>query len=380
MALYEAMGGAAACRNLAEAFYARVARDPVLRPFFPGKTFTCAIEAFTAFLIQFLGGPAEDTQRRHFLSLHESHARFPLGPRERDAWMSLMKDSLEDAAIPEPARTTLLAFFGRSAAYLIRSDEPGPPLDAEIEALWQTQLALDEAVEAVRSGDAARAIALADPSWGASRFAAVLAAMIATGHRELLAYVRQALSTDPTLVHARFDGRTLLHATAATGNVELVEHLLQLGADPDSRDGGGHTPLYSAGNACRQGGAAVVRVLVRAGAGVDTDVGVKRCTPLHMAARRGNVGIAAALLDCGARIEARDSAGETPLRRAVNCGKVEVARLLLERGADPDSPGSRGLTPRSAARSGAMQELFSRGAKAHRESQPWRRGVVETEE
>ena len=38
--LYESIGGTAGCRELSAAFYARVDRDPVLRPLFPGKTFT----------------------------------------------------------------------------------------------------------------------------------------------------------------------------------------------------------------------------------------------------------------------------------------------------------------------------------------------------
>ena len=61
--------------------------------------------------------------------------------------------------------------------------------------------------------------------------------------------------------------------------------------------------------------------------------GSKRCTPLHMAARRGNVEIAEALLDCGADIDVRDSKGDTPLQRALNCRKPELASLLLARGA-----------------------------------------------
>ncbi len=69
--------------------------------------------------------------------------------------------------------------------------------------------------------------------------------------------------------------------------------------------------------------------------------------------------VAAALLDGGADVEARDSEGDTPLRRAVNCGKVEVAALLLARGADASSRGSRGLTPALAARSAAMRQLLS---------------------
>jgi len=68
--------------------------------------------------------------------------------------------------------------------------------------------------------------------------------------------------------------------------------------------------------------------------GCDATEGVKRCTPLHMAARRGNVEIAASLLDCGADLGGARQLGETPLRRAVNCSKVEVAALLVARGAN----------------------------------------------
>jgi ankyrin repeat protein len=101
---------------------------------------------------------------------------------------------------------------------------------------------------------------------------------------------------------------------------------------------------------------------VRAGCAVDADAGVKRCTPLHMAARRGNGAVAQALLDCGANIEAHDSLGETPLRRAVNCDKTEIASLLLSKGADLRSVGSKGMTPLLAARSAVMKNLLQRYA------------------
>jgi len=91
---------------------------------------------------------------------------------------------------------------------------------------------------------------------------------------------------------------------------------------------------------------------------VDACDGAKHCTALHMAARRGNVEVAEALLECGANIEARDSLGETPLRRAVNCDQTGVATLLLARGADLHSLGSKGLTPLSAARTTAMRRLL----------------------
>ena len=60
---------------------------PYCDALFPGKALRCAIEEFTAFLAQFLGGSPEDAQRRWWLSLRESHLRFKIGDRERDAWM-----------------------------------------------------------------------------------------------------------------------------------------------------------------------------------------------------------------------------------------------------------------------------------------------------
>ena len=74
-----------------------------------------------------------------------------------------------------------------------------------------------------------------------------------------------------------------------------------------------------------------MRALVRAGADVDACGGVTRATALHMAARRGSVEIAGALLDCGAAIEARDAKGVTPRERAINCRQDRVSQLLKER-------------------------------------------------
>ncbi len=175
----------------------------------------------------------------------------------------------------------------------------------------------------------------------------------------MLEYVRARLTGDPSLVCERYAGRTLLHEAAAVGSSTVVELLLSLGADKNAPDGGGHTPLYCVGNECSVPGAGkVVRTLVEAGADVNAHAGVKRCTALHMAARRGNAEVAAALLDCGADIEARDSVGDTPLRRSVNCDKAGAATLLIARGANIHSVGSKGLTPHLAARTIAMKRLL----------------------
>jgi truncated hemoglobin YjbI len=360
------MGGTAGCRKLSVAFYTRVERDTVLRPLFPRKTMTCAIEEFAAFLAQFLGGPAEDAQRRWWLSLRESHLRFKIGQKERDAWMKNMVKALDEAQIEEPARSALREFFHRSSAYVVNSgpapsvaeDRNDSPERREIAYRWDVQRQLDEAVAAIRSADAGRAIPLAE-ACDRNILAGLLALMIGAGQSALLDYVQEKLTQDPALVQERYAGRTLLHTASGAGSLSIVELLLRLGADPNAPDGGGHTPLYSVGNECKvSDGGKVVHALVRAGAKVDAHDGVKHCTALHMAARRGNVVVAKALLECGADIEARDTLGETPLRRSVNCDKSEVASVLLSMGADRHSRGSKGLTPLLAARSNVMKRLL----------------------
>ncbi len=376
--LYQAIGGTAGCRGLSAAFYARVERDPVLRPLFPGKSFRCAIEEFAAFLIHFLGGPGDDAQFRWWLSLRESHLRFKIGPKERSAWLANMRLALDDVRIEEPLRGVLLGFFERSSAHVVNHGEasavekgPSDPasrgMREEISRRWDAQAGLEEVVAAIRGGDAQRAVALAEgpalKACGRSVLAGLLAQMIRSGQSVLLDYVRAKLTGDPELARERYAGRTLLHEAAAAGNPVMVEFLLSLGIDPNAADGGGHTPLYSVGNECAlEGAATVVRALARAGADVDASDGAKRCTALHMAARRGNVEIAEALLDCGATLEARDSAGETPLRRSVNCNKVDVAALLVARGADIYSIGSKGITALLAARSAPMKQLLQSAA------------------
>jgi len=377
--LHRAIGGTAGCRKLATVFYARVGQDPLLRPFFPGKTMKCAIEAFAAYLAQLFGGPAKDAQRRWWLSLRESHLRFNIGPAETAAWMNNMAGALADVQMEEPVRAALREFFDQASAYLVNTEgastEAGKPIEPlngvipeEIARRWNAQRELDETVAAVRSGDAERAIMLAGSSTlqscyhrNRSVLAGLLGVMMDSSNDEMLRYVQKRIVADPALVQERYRGRTLLHEASANCILPVVKLLLQLGADPNAPDGGSHTPLYCLANQCTNSRAGdVVRTLVESGAHVNACGGVKRCTALHMAARRGNVEVAGALLDCGADIEAQDSLGETPLRRSVNCDKTQVAALLLKRGADVHSKGSKGLTPLSAARSGGMKRLLGR--------------------
>ena len=328
--LFEAIGGTRTCRKLSQAFYARVDRDPVLRPLFPGTSLRCATEEFAAFLVQFLGGPADDSQFRWHVSLRESHQRFPLEKRHRDAWIRNMAKALEDVEIADPARTALQNFFERAAAYMV-GDKPGTKrLNQELGKRWTGQRNADDAVEAIRGGQAERAIELTRASHRAV-LPGLLGLMMAGGNPEMLQHVHREITADSSLIGQRYAGRTLLHFAAAAGSLRTVELLLRHGADPNALDGGKHTPLYCVGNECASAESAdVVHALVRSGARVDAADGVTAATPLHMAARRGNAVVAKALLECGAGWHLRDRRGDTPFDRAVNCKKPHVAQLLRE--------------------------------------------------
>ena len=245
-----ALGGEAGCRRLSAAFYARVGKDPVLRPLFPGKTLKCAIEEFAAFLIQFLGGDEEHTQRRWWLSLRESHARFRIGHAERRAWLNHMGATLDATPLDEVTRNALRQFFERSSAYVAGTESAQPEHD-ELAARWREQRVLDDVIAAIAAGRDQEAMALAPRFLSRpSVFVGLLARMVQSGRADLIGFAIDAVERDPSLAPRRFGGRTLLHYASGAGCLEVVSSLLEVGADPEMEDGGSHTPLYSVANEC----------------------------------------------------------------------------------------------------------------------------------
>lgn len=150
-ALLEALGDEEGCRRLSAAFYARIGNDPVLRPFFPGKSLRCATQEFAAFLIQFLGGDEKQTQYRWWLSLRESHARFQIGPDARRAWLGHMEATLDAAPLDDATRNALRHFFSRSSAYVIGRDTAESDHE-DLDARWSEQRVLDSIIAAIVEG------------------------------------------------------------------------------------------------------------------------------------------------------------------------------------------------------------------------------------
>lgn len=136
------------------------------------------------------------------------------------------------------------------------------------------------------------------------------------------------------------------HDAAARGDVEQLRRLLEAGAEVDSRDSSGRTPLY---RAVEGGHRAVVELLIDAGADVEAGETLGY-TPLHRAAFEPNrADIAELLLLAGADVNRPDNMGRTPLHFAKKRGNAEVADLLREYGGVAAGGGGCGCLPASLA-------------------------------
>ena len=213
--------------------------------------------------------------------------------------------------------------------------------------------------DAVRSGDAVKAVAMldADPSLlnerdenglGAftvarySRQDAIAQMLLDKGIQlDIFAVcmagvqdrVVELLAADRGLVNAySHDGWTPLHLAAFFGHPAVAEVLLANGADVHARSTNAmqNAPLHAAA-AGRHTEAA--SVLLAHGADVNsTQHG--GWTPLHAAAQSGNVELARLLIGLGAEVKARAENKQSALDLALTKGHQETVELLEEHGAE----------------------------------------------
>ncbi len=145
---------------------------------------------------------------------------------------------------------------------------------------------------------------------------------------------------------------TSLHDESARGNLDKVEAMVA--ANPgllEERDIKGKTPVFFA---IPRGRVEVLEALLEAGADVNAH-DITGLTPLHVAAWWNQTGAAEILLAHGADLEARDDFGSTPLHVAAHQGRPEMIAWLIEHGADIEARNARGLTPLGAARDNRKQ-------------------------
>jgi hemoglobin len=112
---YDAVGGEPAFRRLVAGFYRRVAADPVLRAVYPEEDLSGAEERLRLFLMQYWGGPHTYSERRGHPALRMRHARFAIGPAERDAWLRHMRDAVDSLELTPEQDATLWGYLEMAA-------------------------------------------------------------------------------------------------------------------------------------------------------------------------------------------------------------------------------------------------------------------------
>jgi len=167
-----------------------------------------------------------------------------------------------------------------------------------------------------------------------------------------------AVLTQPT--SGREEANCRLRAAARSGNVWLVQHLLNSGADVESFSESGTTALHAA---AFYGHVAVADLLIKAGADVEASKTgdevqvsytvadmrkvhcVRRPRPIHLATSRSHIDIVSLLLDNNARVDSYDGNGGTALVLAIRLNLASVVRILIDRGANLEWKTIYGDTP-----------------------------------
>ena len=106
----------------------------------------------------------------------------------------------------------------------------------------------------------------------------------------------------------------------------------------------------------------VAMVLLHAGADFDL-ANAQGCTPIHLAAREGLLGLAQSLCAFGCVVDTATSDGNFPLHLAAQNGHTEVVRCLCLAGCKIDVKNKDGVTPELAALSqghGEISDLLKR--------------------
>src|ERR1700694_4688977 len=122
--VYEAAGGDETFRLMVKRFYARVARDPLLRPLYPEEDLASATERLTLFLIQYWGGPSTYNELRGHPRLRMRHQPFAIGQAERDAWLRNMTAAVDSLNLAPAVRKALLDYFETASTAMINQPAP----------------------------------------------------------------------------------------------------------------------------------------------------------------------------------------------------------------------------------------------------------------
>jgi hemoglobin len=120
--IYEVIGGAPTIRKLVDSFYARVADHPDLMPIFPDDLTETANKQYL-FLTQYFGGPPLYTDTYGHPMLRARHMPFPITPTRARAWLSCMRDTLQELDLKEEVREVMFQRLTYTAQHMVNTEE-----------------------------------------------------------------------------------------------------------------------------------------------------------------------------------------------------------------------------------------------------------------
>lgn len=125
-------------------------------------------------------------------------------------------------------------------------------------------------------------------------------------------------------------GDTALIRASWNGHTEIVEALVEAGADVNVKDENGNIALIWASAV---GYIEIVKALIEAGADVDAEY-EDGCTALTASAELGNTEVVETLLEAGAYVDVKNKDGNTALALASVKGHMEIVKALILAGGD----------------------------------------------
>lgn len=137
------------------------------------------------------------------------------------------------------------------------------------------------------------------------------------------------------------NGGTALIEAVSSLQEDMVDFLIENGAQVNAQDHDGVSPLHMAS---RENSVEIAQMLVNAHATVNIQDN-KGMSPLQISIIRGSDDIALFLLGKGADVHIIDKDGQSPLHYAAEWEASEVVQSLISKGADPNLQDKDGNTP-----------------------------------
>lgn len=147
------------------------------------------------------------------------------------------------------------------------------------------------------------------------------------------------------------DKASVLHFAVGKCSAEVVQLLIDVGANVEAKTKGLKTPLFWAAGSGRKG---MLELLIKNGARID-EVSLEKQTALFEAVSQGNKKTVLYLLEQGIDVNARDKMGETVLHESIRRNDKEITDILLEHKADKTIKNIAGDTPYNVTRSYGSQ-------------------------